>query len=91
MEYSIDYTKDAINDLLTLRAEDIKAFAKAKALIEELRTHPQTGTGHPEQLKGDRAGQWSRRITKKHRLVYTINQSEVIVLVIAAYGHYSDK
>ena len=91
MEYSIDYTKDAINDLLTLRAEDIKAFAKAKALIEELRTHPQTGTGHPEQLRGDRAGQWSRRITKKHRLVYTINQSEVIVLVIAAYGHYSDK
>lgn len=91
MEYSIDYTKDAINDLLTLRAEDIKAFAKAKALIEELRTHPQTGTGHPEQLKGDRAGQWSRRITKKHRLVYTINQTEVIVLVIAAYGHYSDK
>ena len=91
MEYSIDYTKDAINDLLTLRAEDIKAFAKAKALIEELRTHPQTGTGHPEQLKGDRAGQWSRRITKKHRLVYTINQSAVIVLVIAAYGHYSDK
>ena len=91
MEYSIDYTKDAINDLLTLRAEDIKAFAKAKALIEELKTHPQTGTGHPEQLKGDRAGQWSRRITKKHRLVYTINQSEVIVLVIAAYGHYSDK
>ena len=91
MEYNIDYTKEAIQDLLTLQADDIKAFAKAKKLIEELRTHPQTGTGHPEPLKGDRAGQWSRRITKKHRLVYTINQSEVIVLVIAAYGHYGDK
>ncbi len=41
-----------------------KAFAKAQTLIEELKEHPRTGTGHPEQLSGDRAGQWSRRITQ---------------------------
>lgn len=91
MIYTIDYTKDAIADLKTLQACDPKAFAKASKLIAELKEHPHTGTGRPEQLKGERAGQWSRRITKKHRLVYTINQTEVIVLVIAAYGHYGDK
>ena len=42
-------------------------------------------------VKGDRAGQWSRRITDKHRMVYTINDMEVVVLVLTAYGHYDDK
>jgi len=30
---------------------------KAVKLLNELMQHPHTGTGHPEQLKGDRAGQ----------------------------------
>jgi len=53
--------------------------------------HPHTGTGHPEQLKGDRTGQWSRTITKKHRLIYEIFETEVHVDVLSAYGHYGDK
>lgn len=30
-------------------------------------------------------------ITKKHRLIYEIHDNEVVVIVISAYGHYSDK
>ena len=91
MAYVIDYTDKAIADLIQLRDNEPKAYAKATALIKELKDHPQTGTGKPEQLKGERAGQWSRCITKKHRLIYTINGTEVTVLVLAAYGHYDDK
>ena len=40
---------------------------------------------------GDRAGQWRCKITDKHRLVYEIHDSEVVVLVLMAYGHYDDK
>ena len=68
-----------------------KAYQKAIRLIDELREHPTTGTGHPEPLRGDRAGQWSRRITDKHRLVYRIYETEVVVLVLTAFGHYEDK
>ena len=68
-----------------------KAYQKALKLIAELRDHPRTGTGHPEPLSGDRAGQWSRRITQKHRLIYEIHDTEVVVLVLTAYGHYEDK
>lgn len=68
-----------------------KAYQKAIRLIDELREHPTTGTGHPEPLRGDRAGQWSRRITDKHRLVYQIFETEVVVLVLTAFGHYEDK
>ena len=57
----------------------------------EVYEHPRTGTGQPEPLKGNRAGQWSRHITKKHRLVYEIRDTEVIVLVLSTYGHYDEK
>ena len=89
--YAIDYTEKAIENLIQLRDNEPKAYAKAQRLIEELKEHPRTGTGKPEPLKGDRAGQWSRRITNKHRLVYQISDLEVLVLVLTAYGHYDDK
>ncbi len=50
-----------------------------------------TGTGRPEALSGDRTGQWSRRITLKHRLVYEIENEVVNVAVLSSYGHYDDK
>lgn len=59
--------------------------------MDELYIHPKTGTGHPEQLKGGHNNQWSRRINQKHRLIYEIRDTEVIVIIISAYGHYSDK
>ena len=89
--YKLDYTDKAKEDMQRLKREEPKAFLKLGKLREELMDHPQMGTGKPEQLKGDRAGQWSRRITKKHRLIYTINDTEVLVLVLSSYGHYDDK
>ncbi len=32
-----------------------------------------------------------RTITKKHRLIYEIFETEVYVDVLSAYGHYDDK
>ena len=64
---------------------------KAQRFLEELRIHPKTGLGHPEPLKGIPENRWSREITKKHRLVYRIFETEVFVEVLAAYGHYDDK
>ena len=89
--YTIRYTEDAKNDLLRLQRNEPKAFAKVSRFIQELAEHPKTGTGHPEPLKGEPQGRWIREITKKHRLVYRIFDNEVVVLVIAAYGHYDDK
>ena len=77
--------------LLSWQRVNRKHIKKHCASIEELREHPKTGTGHPEPLKGKPEGRWSRKITKKHRLVYRIFENEVVVLLIAAYGHYNDK
>ena len=89
--YKLDYTDKAMLDMQRLKNEEPKAFQKLSKLLEELMDHPKTGTGHPEQLKGNRSGLWSRRITKKHRLVYEIHDNKIIVLVLTAYGHYDDK
>jgi toxin YoeB len=89
--YTIKYQKQAIEDAARLQRSEPNAFKKLKKLETELREHPRTGTGHPEQLKGDRSNQWSRRITEKHRLVYEIYDTEVVVLVLTAFGHYNDK
>lgn len=89
--YTIKYQRQAIEDAARLQKNEPNAFKKLKKLESELKEHPRTGTGHPEQLKGDRCNQWSRRITAKHRLVYEIHDTEVVVLVLTAYGHYEDK
>ena len=91
MAYTIKYKKQAIEDAKRLQAEEPKSFIKLLKLEAELKEHPRFGTGKPEPLSGDRAGQWSRRISKRHRLVYEIHDQEVLVLVLTAFGHYDDK
>jgi len=91
MIYDVEFTQEAINGLQKLRRNEPSAYRKAQKLMNEIAIHPTTGTGHPHQLSGDRAGQWSCSITKKHRLVYQIKETEVLVLVLTAYGHYDDK
>ena len=91
MIYKITPTKEAEEDLVRLAKSEPKAFAKVQRFIEELKVHPKTGLGHPEPLKGKPEGRWSREITKKHRLVYQIFDTEVLVLVLSSYRHYDDK
>lgn len=90
--YEIILTDEAIEGISKLRLSgDKAALKKLNILISELEHHPETGTGHPKPLGENRVGQWSRRITQKHRLIYEINDKDVVVLVISTYGHYDDK
>lgn len=68
-----------------------KILKKIADLFSELRTHPTTGTGQVEQLKGNLSGFWSRRIDKGSRMIYTIENEKVIVTVVSLKGHYGDK
>ena len=86
MAFTIIYQRQAVEDARKLKSEDPKAFQKLLKLESELKEHPRTGTGKPEPLSGDRAGQWSRRITKKHRLIYEIIETVVHVDVLSATG-----
>lgn len=89
--YTLVFAPQAIEDLSKLKKSEPAAFKKAGKLLAELQEHPKVGTGKPEPLSGDIAGQWSRRISQKHRLVYEIEETVVKVDVLSAYGHYEDK
>lgn len=88
--YTIEFSEEARKELVKLMKTDIKAFKKFESLIPELREHPYTGTGHPHQLRYVN-GVWSRRLDKKNRLQYTVDEKIVLVFVISAKGHYDDK
>lgn len=89
--YKVRFSEKACCDALSLKKEEPKAYVKLGKLILELAEHPTTGTGKPERLKYVNVNVWSRRINKKHRLVYTIDDETVIVDIISAHGHYNDK
>ncbi len=91
MIFEVKTSDQATNDLIKLKRSEPVSYKKAITLIRELAHHPTVGTGHPKPLGGDRVGQWSRRISDKHRLVYKIFEETVLVVVVQAYGHYDDK
>ena len=92
MSYDLDFTDEALLDIERhKKSGDKTVLRKIDKLLNELREHPRTGTGQPELLKHDLAGYYSRRINRKHRLVYEIKDEVVTVLVLSAHSHYGDK
>jgi toxin YoeB len=89
--YIIEYTETVIKQLRQHKKVGDKAtLKKIDVLINELKIHPKTGTGKPEQLKHKLQGYWSRRINQKDRLIYKIEEDKVIVTILSAMGHYLD-
>ena len=64
-------------------------MTRISALLADISAHPYTGIGKPEKLKYELAGKWSRRINKEHRIVYSVNEIENIIDVLALRYHYT--
>lgn len=89
MSYRIELTEKAEQHLQEWRKSgQKKTLLKIVALFKELQEHPTTGTGQVEALKGDLSGYWSRRIDKRSRMVYSIQEDSIVVTVISLKGHY---
>lgn len=75
-----------IDDLRYWVKEDRRISLKAFELIEAVIREPFSGIGKPEPLKNLLAGNWSRRLTQEHRIVYEVNQNQIHFL--QARYHY---
>ena len=74
MTFEIEFTIEALQDIEKLKKTGNKPLLKKFfSLIQELKEHPEPGTGKPERLKHFQQNTWSRRIDQKHRLVYLID------------------
>ncbi len=91
MAYELRISNRAQSDIEQLkRSGNNSALKKLGRILQELIDHPKTGLGHPEQLKG-RPNTYSRQLTKKDRVVYSIFKDIVLVDVLQVLQHYSDK
>ncbi len=55
-------------------------FERINRLIDEVLRDPFAGIGKPEQLRYALTGAWSRRISGEHRLVYLVEDDDVVIL-----------
>lgn len=92
MKYTLEFSETALKDIEKhKKSGDKLVLKKLEKLLNELMNHPTSGAGQPEKLKHDLKGLYSRRINKKHRLVYSIKEQIVTVHVLSAWSHYGDK
>jgi toxin YoeB len=69
MTFEIEFTVEALEDIQKLKKTGNQAILKKFfSLIQELKEHPETGTGKPERLKYFQQNTWSRRIYKFQKL-----------------------
>ena len=81
------WTDDGWEDYVYWQTEDKRTLKKINSLIKSIeRDGPLKGEGHPEPLKY-RPG-YSRTINEKDRLVYDIENGELIIL--SCRSHYED-
>jgi toxin YoeB len=80
---------EAFNTFYEWTIEDKKFAKKIKELIKDIKREPYDGIGKPEPLKHELSGYWSRHITDEHRLVYRVEDDELLIL--SCKYHYSNK
>ncbi|NLN86928.1 MAG: Txe/YoeB family addiction module toxin [Syntrophomonadaceae bacterium] len=61
------------------QTEDRKILKKINELIRDIERNGNEGLGKPEPLKHDLAGYWSRRITDVHRLIYSLDDTNIFI------------
>lgn len=76
---NISFTENAWKDYLYWQKTDKKIVKKIHELIQDISRSPFEGVGKPEALKYELAGKWSRRINDEHRLVYQIEDENLII------------
>ncbi len=69
--------------------QDKKTLKKINKLLADISRNGNSGIGHPEALKGNLSGWWSREIDEKNRLIYRIDGDTV--KIYQCKNHYDDK
>jgi toxin YoeB len=65
---------------------DKTTLNRVNRLISDMMRDPLSGTGKPEQLRNILTGLWSRRTDEEHRLVYQVDDEDIVI--IQARSHY---
>lgn len=75
----IAFHPQAWDDYLYWQQTDKAMLRRINALIRDIQRDPFSGIGKPEPLKFNFSGYWSRRIDDEHRVVYKVDDEEIIL------------
>ncbi len=81
------FAPQARGDYQHWQATERTIVKRVNRLIDAILRDPLSGIGKPEPLKYGIAGAWSRRITDEHRLVYRVQDDDLLLL--QARYHYT--
>jgi toxin YoeB len=80
------FTPNGWGDYMNWLQADRQIRKRINRLIDDALRDPTAGIGKPEPLKHMLAGAWSRRITEEHRLVYLVDDDDLVIM--QARFHY---
>ncbi|WP_415773354.1 Txe/YoeB family addiction module toxin [Pseudomonas sp. LB3P38] len=78
---NIEFTTEGWDDYRWFQQNDKAGLKRINLLIKAIQREPFEGVGKPEPLKHNLSGFWSRRITAEHRLVYTVEDGEIRIVM----------
>ena len=82
----VSWTLAAWEDYLYWQKVDRRKSKRINELVKTCLRTPFEGKGNPEPLRHQLQGFWSRRIDSEHRLVYSYEEGQL--LVISCRFHY---
>ena len=74
------FTDEAWKDYQYWIDNDKKQLKRINLLIKDIDRNPFDGIGKPKPLKANLQGYWSRRIDSEHRIVYAVENREIIYI-----------
>jgi len=83
------FTDEAWADYQYWIDNDKKQLKRINELIKDIDRSPYDGIGKPEPLKANLQGYWSRRIDSEHRIIYAVENNQVVF--ISFRYHYERK
>ena len=90
MSDNVIFSSRALKEYIEWQTENRKTLKKINELMKDIQRNGYMGIGHPEPLKGNLSGFWSREIDEKNRIVYRITDNDDVEIA-QCKGHYEDK
>ena len=89
-QFFFEWTDEALDQLNLLKkkksAYNEKYLIKLSKVLDSIQSNPFKGIGKPEPLQYNYPSCWSRRITRKDRIIYQVEGKNIIIISIL--GHY---
>ena len=82
------WTDEAWEEYLYWQGQDKKTLKRINSILKDINRSPFSGIGKPEPLKHELQGYWSRRIDEANRIVYKVENEEIVIVQCGA--HYDD-